>query len=125
MAQPKAAAVAITAEILPNNPSQGLDRTQSPIMHVTIENIPIRMNVELKNGITVLVFFSSSWSSVRDANLAMEMCLNLPVSSATPTASKNASSQAAPLKLTYYTQVINNSYINLTSQMNSLYNFHI
>lgn len=60
IAQPKAAAVAITADILPRRPNQGLDLTQSPIMQVTMENIPIRMNVELKNGMTVFVFFSSS-----------------------------------------------------------------
>lgn len=36
IARPKAAAVASTAEILPINPSQGLDRTTSPIIHVMI-----------------------------------------------------------------------------------------
>lgn len=98
IAQPNAAAVAITADMLPSNPNQGFERTQSPIKQVTTENTPIKMKVELKNGITVLVFFSSSWSRVREANRATDMCLNRPVSSAIPTASKNASSHAAPLK---------------------------
>lgn len=98
IAQPNAAAVAITAEMFPNNPNQGLERTQSAIIHVTTENIPMRIKVELKKGTTCLVFFSSSWSKVLEANRDMEMCLKRPVSSATPTASKNASSHAAPLK---------------------------
>lgn len=97
MAHPNAAAVAITADMFPSNPSHGFERTQSLIIHVTIENIPMRMKVELKNGITVLVFFSNSWSSVLEANRDTEMCLKRPVSSAIPTVSKNASSHAAPL----------------------------
>ena len=97
MAHPNAAAVAITAEMLPSKPSQGFERTQSPIIQVTIENIPMRIKVELKKGMTVLVFFSSSWSRVREANRATEMCLKRPVSSAMPTASRKASSHAAPL----------------------------
>lgn len=60
IAQPKAAAVAITADMFPNSPSHGFDRTQSPIMQVTMENMPIRIKVELKNGMTVRVFFSNS-----------------------------------------------------------------
>lgn len=34
MARPKAAIVAIAAEMLPMRPSHGLERTASPIMHV-------------------------------------------------------------------------------------------
>lgn len=98
MAQPNAAAVAMTAEMFPKRPNQGFDRTQSPIIQVTIENIPMRTNVELKKGMTVLVFFSNSWSRVLEANRAIEMCLKRPVSSAIPTSSRNASSQAAPLQ---------------------------
>lgn len=98
MAHPNAAAVAITADMLPSKPSHGFERTQSPIIQVTMENIPMRMKVELKNGMTVLVFFSSSWSRVREAKRATEICLKRPVSSAIPTVSRKASSQAAPLK---------------------------
>lgn len=39
MANPNEAAVAMTADILPINPNQGLDLTESPIMHVmTLKN---------------------------------------------------------------------------------------
>lgn len=44
------------------------------------------------------MFFSNSWSRVFEANLAMEICLKKPVSSAFPTTSKKCSSQAAPLQ---------------------------
>lgn len=37
--------------------------------------IAIKMNVEPKYGITVRVFFSSSWSSVLEAKRDIEMCL--------------------------------------------------
>lgn len=97
MHNPNAATVAIAAERLPRRPSQGLLRTQSVIMHVTIENRAIMMNVLLKYGTTVLVLASSSNSRVLEANLAMLMCLNAPSSSALPTTSRKASSQAAPL----------------------------
>lgn len=56
-------------------------------------------NVDEKYGITEFVFFSSSLSSVLDANRAMRMCLNIPLSCASPTLSKNISSQATPLKI--------------------------
>lgn len=98
IAHPNAATVAMTAEIFPRRPSHGFERTQSPIMQVMMEKMPIKMKVELKKGMTVRVFFSSSWSRVRDAKRATEMCLNRPVSSAMPTSSRNASSHAAPLQ---------------------------
>lgn len=60
MARPNAAAVAMTADMFPNRPNHGFDRTQSAIIQVTIEKIPMRMKVELKKGMTVLVFFSNS-----------------------------------------------------------------
>lgn len=60
-------------------------------------NAAIKINVELKYGTTVFVFRSSSWSSVLDANRATKICLNIPVSCAFPTASKNDSSHSAPL----------------------------
>lgn len=94
---PKAAIVAMAAEMLPSKPSQGLLRTQSVIMHVTTENRPIMMNVLVKYGTIVFVLASSSSSRVLEANLAMLMCLNAPPSSSSPTTSRNASSQAAPL----------------------------
>lgn len=97
MHNPNAAIVAMAAEILPRRPSQGLLRTQSAIMHVTTENRPIMMNVLVKYGTTVLVLASSSSSRVLEANLAVLMCLNAPPSSALPTTSRKASSQAAPL----------------------------
>lgn len=97
MHNPKAAIVAMAAEMLPSKPSQGLLRTQSVIMHVTTENRPIMMNVLAKYGTTVFVLASSSSSRVLEANLAVLMCLNLPWSSTRPTTSRNASSQAAPL----------------------------
>lgn len=56
-------------------------------------------NVDPKYGTTVLVFRSSSMSSVLDANRAVEMYLKMLSVSAFPTAFKNASSQAAPLKI--------------------------
>lgn len=99
MHKPKAATVAMAAEMLPRRPSQGLLRTQSVIMHVTIENMPIMMNVLAKYGTTVFVLASSSNSRVLEANLAVLMCLNLPPSSALPTTSRKVSSQAAPLIL--------------------------
>lgn len=118
MASPKAAAVDMQALMLPNSPSKGLERTVSRIMHVmTLRkettnwdkliviagdrwlylNIAIKTKVEPKYGTTVRVFFSNSWSSVRDANLAIEICLKYPPSSYSPTVSRNLSSQAAPL----------------------------
>lgn len=97
MHNPNAATVAMAAERLPRRPSQGLLRTQSVIMHVTIENRAIMMNVLVKYGTIVLVLASSSNSRVLEANLAMLMYLNAPPSSALPTTSKKASSQAAPL----------------------------
>lgn len=97
MHNPKAATVAMAAEMLPRRPSQGLLRTQSVIMHVTTENRPIMMNVLAKYGMTVFVLASSSSSRVLEANLAMLMCLKAPPSSALPTTSRKASSQAAPL----------------------------
>lgn len=97
MHNPNAATVAMAAEILPRRPSQGLLRTQSVIMHVTTENRPIMMNVLAKYGTTVLVLASSSSSRVLEANLAVLMYLNAPPSSALPTTSRKASSQAAPL----------------------------
>lgn len=101
MANPNAAAVAMLALTFPKSPSHGFDRTVSPIMHVSIlwmeQSITatvglkticssylktaININVDPKKGTTVWVFFSSSWSSVREANLATEMCLKWPVSS--------------------------------------------
>lgn len=59
---------------------------------------PIKMNVDEKYGTTVRVFLSNSWSKVRDANLAIRICLNMPVSSAYPTTCKNSSSHAPPLQ---------------------------
>lgn len=59
---------------------------------------PIKRNVEVKYGTTVRVFFSSSWSNVRDANRAIRMCLNIPLSSACPTTRKNSSSHSPPLQ---------------------------
>lgn len=97
MHNPKAATVAIAAEILPSRPSQGLLRTQSVIMQVTTENRPIIMNVLVKYGTTVFVLASSSSSRVLEANRAVLMCLNAPPSSIRPTTSRKASSQAAPL----------------------------
>lgn len=97
MHNPNAATVAMAAEMLPRRPSQGLLRTQSVIMHVTTENRAIMMNVLVKYGTTVLVLASSSSSRVLEANLAVLMCLNAPPSSALPTTSRKASSQAAPL----------------------------
>lgn len=97
MHNPNAATVAMAAEILPRRPSQGLLRTQSVIMQVTTENRPIMINVLVKYGTTVLVLASSSSSRVLEANLAVLMCLKIPPSSALPTTSKKASSQAAPL----------------------------
>lgn len=97
MHNPKAATVAMAAERLPRRPSQGLLRTQSVIMHVTTENRPIMINVLAKYGTIVFVLASSSSSRVLEANLAVLMCLNTPSSSALPTTSRKASSQAAPL----------------------------
>uniref|UniRef100_A0A1Y1NIC6 Uncharacterized protein n=1 Tax=Photinus pyralis TaxID=7054 RepID=A0A1Y1NIC6_PHOPY len=57
---PNAATVAIHALTFPKSPSHGLDLTQSAIMHVTIENNAIITNVDVKYGMTVLVFFSNS-----------------------------------------------------------------
>lgn len=45
MQSPKAETVARPAETLPRSPSHGLLRTQSAIIHVTIENNPIIANV--------------------------------------------------------------------------------
>lgn len=114
MHNPKAATVAMAAERLPRRPSQGLLRTQSVIMHVTTENKPIMMNVLAKYGTTVFVLASSSSSRVLEANLAVLMCLNTPPSSALPTTSRKASSQAAPLirqienRLDYCRRVLRN-----------------
>lgn len=99
MHNPKADTVAIAAEMLPKRPSQGLLLTQSAIIQVTTENMPIKTKVLVKYGTTVLVFASNSNSNVRDANRATLMCLKYPLSSAMPTAFKNASSQADPLNL--------------------------
>lgn len=44
-------------------------------------NTAIKMKVDPKYGMTVLVFFSSSWSRVLDANLATAICLKYPESS--------------------------------------------
>ena len=59
---------------------------------------PIKMNVDEKYGTTVRVLLSNSWSKVRDANLAIRICLNMPLSSAYPTTRKNSSSHAPPLQ---------------------------
>lgn len=58
---------------------------------------PIKRNVDVKYGTTVLVFRSNSWSSVRDANLATRMCLKTPESSSRPATRKNSSSHALAL----------------------------
>lgn len=108
MHDPKAATVAMAAERLPRRPSQGLLRTQSVIMHVTTENRPIMMNVLAKYGTTVFVLASSSSSRVLEANLAMLMYLNAPPSSASPTTSRKASSQAAPLIRQIEEEIITN-----------------
>lgn len=62
---------------------------------------PIRRNVDEKYGTTVLVFRSSSWSNVLDANRATRICLNMPLSSAYPTTRKNSSSHSPPLQQVY------------------------
>lgn len=61
-------------------------------------NSAMMTKVEPKYGTTPCVFFSSSMSSVREAKRAVEMYLNMPESSAAPTAARNASSHTAPLK---------------------------
>jgi hypothetical protein len=80
MHTPKAHKVAIAALKFPRRPSQGFDRTQSVIMQVTTEKRAIMAKVDEKYGITDLVFFSSSWSKVLEANRAILMCLNRPSS---------------------------------------------
>lgn len=127
IAHPNAAKVAIIAEKLPMKPSHGFDFTGSLIMHVITLvilisisfrfivvfhfliqkwvktliylNAAIRANVEVKYGTTVCVLRSSSWSSEREANRAIAICLNIPESSALPAILKNSSSHSFPLKL--------------------------
>lgn len=79
MQMPKAQRVAIAALRFPRSPNHGLDLTQSNIIQVTvkknnfilkfsihmffsipIENMAIMAKVEVKYGITDLVFFSNS-----------------------------------------------------------------
>lgn len=60
-------------------------------------NVAIKRNVDVKYGKTDRVFRSSSWSNVRDANLATYMCLKKPLSTALAIVWRNASSHAEPL----------------------------
>lgn len=100
MASPKAAHVAMIADRLPSRPIHGLERTWSAIIDVSTLNTAIRMNVIAMYGTTDCVFFSSSLSSVRDANIATLMCLKRSPFSARPTLSRKASSHFDPLQ--YY-----------------------
>lgn len=92
MRKPKAATQASTADTTPMRPSQGLVRTQSAIMTVlTLKNSMMAM-VTPKNGITELVLFSSSVSSVRDTKRAT---LIVPKSLASKAFSRDCSHKAA------------------------------
>ena len=66
MQNPNADTVPMMEEMTPNKPRYGLDLTQSVIMQVMTQNAIINPIFIEKNGITELVFDSSSRSKVRE-----------------------------------------------------------
>lgn len=66
MRNPKEAKQERAAERTPTKPSQGLVRTQSPIMTEPILKSNMTVMVTPKYGMTELVLFSNSVSRVRD-----------------------------------------------------------
>ena len=66
MQKPNAERVPITADMTPNKPNSGFDLTQSVIIQVTTQNAIINPIFIEKNGITELVFDSSSRSKVSE-----------------------------------------------------------
>ena len=94
MQKPNAERVPITADMTPNKPNSGFDLTQSVIIQVTTQNAIMNPIFIEKNGITELVFDSSSRSKVSEVKRWIVMSGNWAFSRT----SKKALSHFVPLQ---------------------------